>query len=184
MKRTILTTILTLGLISAGVAADPASSTPTVYVNQNLGFNVKGYKYSQSQFPCDIDKVLVQDLVERGKDKGINMEPVNTPDKIHNGVVPVLAIDIDQLVLGDKHSYGTERDSSLPKVQVTVALIKNKDEFVTAKHTCAIATLNELTPTTNILDLGANGVTVCSATEKCLVDLSKDIVDWVAPQVK
>ncbi len=160
------------------------AKAPLVYVNQNLGFNVKGYKYKQSEFPCEIDKVLVGNLVDQARADGITLEPVSTADKIRNGTIPVLAIDIEQLVLGDaKRQFGTKQSSNLPKVQVTVALIKG-DDMVTAKHTCAIMTLNEFTPSTNVLDLGSTGTTVCSATRKCLGDLSKDVVDWMAPQVK
>lgn len=157
---------------------------PLVYINQNIGFNVKGYKYKQSEFPCDIDKVLVSNLVEQAKSDGIRLEPVATADKILNGVVPVVAIDIEQLVLGnEERQFGTKQTNTLPKVQVTVALIKGKDDMVTAKHTCAIMTLNEFTPSTDVVDLGS-GVTVCSATRKCLRDLSKDVVEWVSPQIK
>lgn len=160
------------------------AKAPLVYVNQNLGFNVEGYKYKQSEYPCDIDKVLVSNLVDVSRADGIRLEPVNTVDKIRNGTIPVLAIDIEQLVLGDeKRQFGTRQSSNLPKVQVTVALIKGKG-MVTAKHTCAIMTLNEFTPSTNVLDMGSTGATVCSATRKCLNDLSKDVVDWMSPQVK
>lgn len=161
------------------------AKAPLVYVNQNLGFNVKGYKYEQSGFPCELDKVLVSNLVEQAHTDGIKLEPVSTAEKIRNGVIPVLAIDIEQLVLGDEsRQFGTKQSSKLPKVQVTVALVKGKDDMVTAKHTCAIMTLNEFTPSTNVLDLGSTGTTVCSATRKCLRDLSKDVVDWMAPQVR
>jgi hypothetical protein len=160
------------------------AKAPLVYINQNIGFNVKGYKYKQSEFPCDIDKVLVSNLVDQAKSDGIRLEPVGTADKILNGVVPVVAIDIEQLVLGNEtRQFGTKQSNPLPKVQVTVALIKGKDNMVTAKHTCAIMTLNEFTPSTSVLDLGS-GVTVCSATRKCLKDLSKDVVEWVSPQLK
>ncbi len=182
--------LIPLLIVSLGVAAAPESApqgakTPLVYVNQNIGFNVKGYKYKQSEFPCNIDKVLVDNLVEQARSDGITLEPVGTIDKILNGTIPVLAIDIEQLVLGnEKRQFGTKQSSNLPKVQVTVALVKGKDEMVTAKHTCAIMTLNEFTPSTNVLDLGNTGTTVCSATRKCLKDLSKDVVDWMLPQVK
>lgn len=176
---------LTLPMAATADEKPATNKSPLVYVNQNLGFNVEGYKYNQSEFPCDIDKVLVKNLVEHSRADGIQMEPVTTADKILNGVVPVLAIDIEQLVLGDKaRQFGTKQSSNLPKVQVTVALVKGKDEMVTAKHTCAIMTLNEFTPSTNVLDMGSNGTTVCSATRKCLRDLSKDIVSWMSPQVK
>lgn len=165
-------------------SVSPNEKAPLVYINQNIGFNVKGYKYKQSEFPCDIDKVLVSNLVDQAKSDGIRLEPVGTSDKILNGVIPVVAIDIEQLVLGnEKRQFGTKQSNPLPKVQVTVALIKGKDNMVTAKHTCAIMTLNEFTPSTDVLDLGS-GVTVCSATRKCLKDLSKDVVEWVSPQVK
>ncbi len=176
---------LPLQMMMASEASSLDAKAPLVYVNQNVGFNVKGYKYKQSEFPCNIDKVLVSNLVDRASASGIRMEPVATADKIMNGVVPVLAIDVEQLVLGgEKRQFGTKQSSNLPKVQVTVALIKGKDDMVTAKHTCAIMTLNEFTPSTNVMDLGGNGVTVCSATEKCLKDLSKDVVEWMSPMVK
>lgn len=170
--------------VAASESALLDAKAPLVYINQNIGFNVKGYKYKQSEFPCDIDKVLVSNLVAQAKDDGIRLEPVDTADKILNGVIPVVAIDIEQLVLGnEKRQFGTKQSNPLPKVQVTVALIKGKDNMVTAKHTCAIMTLNEFTPSTDVLDLGS-GVTVCSATRKCLKDLSKDVVEWVSPQIK
>ena len=184
-----LTLLIPAVLCSVFAVAAPESApldakAPLVYINQNIGFNVKGYKYKQSEFPCDIDKVLVSNIVDQAKRDGIRVEPVGTADKILNGVVPVVAIDIEQLVLGgDERQFGTKQSNTLPKVQVTVALIKGRDDMVTAKHTCAIMTLNEFTPSTNVLDLG-NGVTVCSATRKCLKDLSKDVVEWVSPQVK
>lgn len=178
--------LLLCPLLSFAAPESPQSDAkePLVYINRNIGFNVKGYKYKQSEFPCDIDKVLVSNLVDQAKSDGIRLEPVATADKILNGVVPVVAIDIEQLVLGnEERQFGTKQSNPLPKVQVTVALIKGKDDMVTAKHTCAIMTLNEFTPSTDVVDLGT-GVTVCSATRKCLKDLSKDVVAWVSPQVK
>ena len=185
MKIFTLVFVLACPLVAIAETESPSlpANAPLAYVNKNIGFDVKGYHYKQSEFPCNIDKVLVDDLVERSKSAGIRLEPVGTVDKIRNGVVPVLAIDIEQLVLGDeKHQFGIKRDSKLPKVQVTAAVFKGKD-MVSAKHTCAIMTLNEFTPTTDVTDLG-NGVTVCQATRKCLQDLSKDVVEWMAPQVK
>ncbi len=173
-------------LIALAEAESPLSANaPLVYVNKNIGFNVEGYKYKQSEFPCEIDSVLVSNLIERAHTQGIRLESIATRDKILNGVVPVLAIDVEQLVLGGEgRQFGIKRDSKLPKVQITAALVKNKNNIVTAKHTCAIMTLNEFTPSSNVLDMGSNGVTVCSATRKCLQDLSKDVVEWIEPQIK
>jgi hypothetical protein len=174
-----------LALAAPESAPQLSANAPLVYVNKNIGFNVKGYKYKQSEFPCEIDSVLVSNLVDRAQTQGIRLEPIGTRDKILNGVIPVLAIDVEQLVLGGEgRQFGTKRDSNLPKVQITAALVKNKNNIVTAKHTCAIMTLNELTPSSNILDMGSNGVTMCSATRKCLEDLSKDVVEWIEPQIK
>ncbi|GGY85099.1 hypothetical protein GCM10011613_32760 [Cellvibrio zantedeschiae] len=187
MKYSLLLVALLTPLFAvAAEEQQPLSAkAPLVYVNQNLGFNVKGFKYKQSEFPCGIDKVLVENLVEQARADGIRLEPVATADKIRNGVVPVLAIDVEQLVLGGEgRQFGTKQDSNLPKVQVTAALVKGKNNMVTAKHTCAIMTLNEFTPSSNILDMGSNGVTVCAATRKCLKDLSKDVVEWIEPQIQ
>lgn len=185
MKTLLLTLALTFPLLATAAAdSQLKADAPLVYINKNLGFNVKGYKYAQAEYPCDIDKVLVENLISRAKSEGIRLEAVSTADKIQNGIVPVLAIDIEQLVLGDQeHKFGTKQSSNLPKVQITAALVKSKDNFLTAKHTCAIATLNEFSPTSDVTDMGSNGVTVCSATRKCLRDLSKDVVEWIVPQV-
>jgi hypothetical protein len=186
MKLLLLTLALSFPMFTmASATPQLTADAPLVYINQNFGFNVKGYKYAQAEYPCDIDKVLVENLISRAKSAGIRLEAINTIDKIQNGVVPVLAIDIEQLVLGDQErQFGTKQGSNLPKVQITAALVKNKDSFLTAKHTCAIATLNQFSPTSDVMDLGSNGVTVCSATRKCLQDLSKDVVEWIAPQIK
>jgi hypothetical protein len=170
-------------LISLLLAAG-ASAAPAAYINQNIGFNVKGYKYSQSQFPCEVDKVLVEEIVSRSTREGISIVPVATADKIQNGVIPVIAIDIEQMVLsGDPdHHFGIKTNQQLPKMQVTAAVVKGK-EIVTAKHTCAIVTLREFTPSSDVTDLGTPGVTMCTAMRKCIKDLSKDIVDWAEPQL-
>ncbi len=186
MKLILVILTLTFPLL-AMAAAEPElrADAPLVYINQNFGFNVKGYKYAQSEYPCDIDKVLVEHLISRAKSKGIRLEAINTADKIQNGVVPVLAIDIEQLVLGNQErQFGTKQDSKLPKIQITAALVKNKDSFLTAKHTCAIASVTEFTAFSDVTDLGSNGVTVCTATRKCLRDLSKDVVEWIVPQIQ
>lgn len=180
MKKRLPFTLLSLSILST-FAVVAGEEKPLVYINQNFGFNVPGFKYAQSELPCNIDKNLVQMLVKDGEKSGLQMEAVNTAEKIHNGSTPVLVIDIEQLALGKDYSYGTTASDNLPKVQVTAGIIMGK-ELSTAKHTCAIATLNELTPSSDVLDLGVN-LSVCDATQKCLRDLSKDIVEWVVPQV-
>jgi hypothetical protein len=158
-----------------------AEQNNVIYINENMGFNVPGYKYAQSEMPCDIDKNLVSYLIEDSAKANLDMQAVSTAEKVNNGTIPVLLIDIEQLALGKEHSYGTTARDNLPKVQVTAALLI-ADQLETAKHTCAIATLNDLTPSSDILDLGVS-YSICSATKKCLKDLSKDIVEWVVPQV-
>lgn len=179
MKLLQLTGFLAICFASLNIQAD---QTPDIYLNQNLGFNIKGFNYQQADYPCEIDKTLVLNLIEGSKKKGVYMEPVGTADKIFNGKIPVLAIDVEELVLSKEFRFGSKASSNLPRVGVTAALIKSKDNIVTAKHTCAIATLNEFTPSSNVLDM-SNGTTVCKATQKCLRELSKDIVQWVE-QVK
>lgn len=178
---------LILSALAFGLAG-PALGEPGprhVYLNKNLGFNVEGYNYSQAEFPCDIDKVLVKEVVRRGKAKGVKIEAVSSAEKLKSGERPVLAIDIDALVLNEDFAFGSRSHGNLPSVRITAALIKDQsaDGLVTAKHSCAIATLSELTPSTDVLDLGTYGKTVCSVTHRCLRDLSRDIVQWVEPQL-
>lgn len=179
MKLTLPSTLLCLFILSPLCLS--AEQKNVIYINKNMGFNVPGYKYAQAEMPCDIDKNLVNYLMEDSAKANFDMQAIETAEKVNNGIIPVLLIDIEQLALGKEHSYGTKATDNLPKVQVTAALLV-ADQLETAKHTCAIATLNMLTPSSDILDLGVN-YTICSATQKCLKDLSKDIVEWLVPQV-
>jgi hypothetical protein len=182
MKYSVLISIFFCLLSVSARATEPAATH--AYINQNIGFNVPGYKYTQSEFPCKVDKILVEEITKRGTKEGITIEPVATIDKIRNGVVPVIALDIEQMVLGSgkESQFGTKVDYGLPKMQVTAAVIKGND-IITAKHTCAIVNLNEFTPSNNVLDLGTPGVTYCKAMRKCIRELSKDVIDWAAPQL-
>jgi hypothetical protein len=159
-----------------------ADSRPDVYLNKNLGFNIKGFKYTQNEFPCDLDKILVENLVEVGAQQRLNIEATDSAAKVRNGSIPVIAIDIEQLVMGEKLKLGTKTRSNLPKVQVAVALVKG-ERYEETKHSCVIATLNQFSPSSSVLDLGSS-TTICSATRKCLRDLSKDIIQWIKPQIK
>jgi len=190
MKTFLFITLITLTLFSSSADAVEKSdiNASTILLNKGIGFNVEGFKYDQSSFPCEINKVLVKKLVEQGLSKNIKVKTTDDLEKILNAKVPVLAIDIETLSLGSKGpKYGTKRDSPLPSVTVTAALIRNQSKagFVTEKHSCAIMTLSELTSsmTDNVLDLGSDGVTVCSATHQCLNDLSKDIIEWLEPEI-
>lgn len=176
---------LSAGVWAAEAPAQAGSGSPAAYINQNIGFNVKGYKYKQSEYPCNVDKVLVDEITKRGKANGIDIQPVATADKIRNGVIPVVAIDIEQMVLGEQadRQFGVKTEGNLPKMQVTAAVVKGK-EMVTSKQTCAIMLLSELAPANDPTDLGGAGVTMCSAMRRCIKDLSKDIVDWAGPQLR
>lgn len=160
---------------------------PLVYINENLGFHVEGYNYSQSEFPCDIDKSLVEQIIQRGAEENLRIEPVGTKEKLQNGRIPVLAMDIESLVLGsEEFTFGTDSQSTMPHVGVRVALVAEhlSEGFNTAEHSCSILTPNDLVPTTSVLDMGTYGYTVCSAIrKKCLNRLSNDIVQWVLPQI-
>lgn len=184
MKVLILVSVFIVSLVSVNAVAQ----TKEVYLNRDIGFNVKGYKYNQEELPCEVDKYLVEDLVERGKKQDLNFTTVGTGDKIDKPNAPVLAIEIDSLSLG-KEGFNFGRrgaDNVLPAVKVTAALIRGEDQGgnVLAKHSCAILHVNEVSPgSSGILDMGTYGVTVCDATKKCLRELNNDVVDWVKPQV-
>lgn len=158
------------------------NNSVNLYINQNIGFNVEGYKYTQKSFPCKLDQVLVGHLLEESQQRQLNAEAVATADKINNGVIPVLALDVEQLVLTEEVQYGPKSSHPLPKVQVMAALVKG-EKSVTAPHMCAITTLSEFTSSSNILDMGTVA-TVCTAVNRCLQRLSDDVVDWLEPQLK
>lgn len=167
-------------LTSSSVAyAEPSK----VYLNQNLGFNIEGFKYTQKSLPCEIPKHFVRGLMDQAKKQQIPMEAVGTAEKVRNGVIPVVAIDIEQLALGKPgFNYSKQKDRALPMIQATAAIVRGKD-VVTSKHTCAFATLNEFSASSSVLDLGSN-TTVCGAIRRCVGDLSKDIMTWVSSELK
>lgn len=175
MKKILLASSLCIFTSTSFANAEPMQQK--LYINKNLGFNIAGFKYTQSEIPCEIDQQLVAMLTEEAKNKGINAEPVSTAAKIRNGVIPVLAIDIEELVLNKDFKFGSKTRSNLPQIKVTAGIF-NSDAIQTQEHSCSIATLNELTPSSNVLDMGTV-TTVCSAMHKCLKDLSKDIAAWV-----
>ncbi|MDU0355253.1 hypothetical protein RS130_16280 [Paraglaciecola aquimarina] len=169
---------------STGASTDSTS----LYLNRDLGFNVEGYNYQQKEFPCDVDKVLVKDIVARGTKQNLTIETVATGDSIPQSTAPILAIEIDHLNLGKKgFNFGnTKAKNALPSMKVTVGLIRNEEQGGTllAEHSCAILTLNQVSPAnSSILDMGTYGLSVCDVTHKCLTDLSHDIVDWVTTQL-
>lgn len=161
------------------VAAAPAK----VYLNENVGFNVKGFKYTQKAFPCEVDKKLMVSMLDQGKKQNIPMELAGTPDKLRNGTIPVIAVDIEQLALGKEgFNYTRSKNNSLPMIQATAAIITGGN-LVSSKHTCAFAALNDFTPASSVLDLGTS-TTVCKAIRKCATDLGKDIMTWVGEELK
>ncbi|MAN50653.1 MULTISPECIES: hypothetical protein [unclassified Marinimicrobium] len=181
MKPLSLLALVCLGAISAAVSADERPAQ--IYLNENLGFNIEGYNYAQDELPCEIEQSLVSSILERAEKQGLVMQAVSTADKIKAGDIPVLAIDIEGLTLGsEEFTFGMKSNSKLPAVKVTTALIHATapNSVVTASHSCGFASLRDFTPSSNVLDMGT-AYTVCSATQRCLKDLSKDIVEWLVP---
>lgn len=187
MKKVKLLSFATICSIAftANVFAD--GSSKSMYLNRDLGFNVEGYKYNQKALPCEVDKHLISDIVKRSEEQDIKVKTVGTGDTIAKTTDPILSIEINTLSLGkDGFNFGKKSDSVLPSMKVTVGLIRDKalGGTVLAKHSCAIMTIADVVPTaSSVLDMGSYGVSVCDATKKCLKDLSKDIVQWVAPQL-
>lgn len=183
LKRTMLPiTLLSLILITPYVSANDKNSA--VYINKNVGFNIEGYSYKQPALPCDVDNKLVELIVEKSNATNIKMESVATKEKIQNGKIPVVYIDIEQLALSKEHVYGESNLYNLPKMQITTGILQGK-ELETAKHTCAVAsTSSEHIMPTDVVEYDNLGITVCSEAQKCLEDLSKDVVEWLKPQLK
>lgn len=182
MSKLIHITLISLCALTTNLNA--SETKPLVYVNKNVGFNIEGYGYKQPALPCELDNKLVNLLVEKGNRSNMNLEAVETIDKVKNGTIPVVLMDIDQLVLGEDHVYGKSANSNLPRIQITAGLLKGTD-IQTAKHTCAIASTSDeaVLPTDKITYYIPAGA-VCEAVQKCLEDLSKDVITWIKPQVK
>src|SRR5690625_7778202 len=103
-------------LMSAVVWAD---GTPQIYLNENFGFNVEGYNYTQAEYPCAIDKVLVEKIVERGQSNDLNIEAGGTAEKTKNAEVPGLPTTIIRLGSAWKNStFGPDPPTNLPTVWV------------------------------------------------------------------
>ncbi|MCF2948968.1 hypothetical protein L0668_12675 [Paraglaciecola aquimarina] len=184
MKVYSLASVLSMYLLASSAFAQDKE----IYLNRDLGFNVEGYNYNQKELPCEVDKYLVKDIVSRGKQQNLVITTVGTGDSIAKSDAAVLAIEIDSLSLGKKgFNFGANNENNvLPAMKVTVGLIKGSEQggTVLAKHSCAILTINQVSPgSSSVLDMGTYGMSVCDATHKCLNDLSKDIVDWVMPQL-
>lgn len=174
-----------LALMLAGLTCLCRAETE-VYLNQHIGFDVEGYHYQQKAFPCEMDRRLIRHLIDQGPHDQIRFVATDGTGDIYHQGIPVLAIDINALVLNEEHVYGTRAHSYLPRVKITSALIeKNRftEGYVQAQQRCAIATLNELTPSSSVLDLGVSS-TICGAVDKCLLDLSKEVTGWVSSQLK
>lgn len=186
VKRLLAIFSVILAVPTAALHAAEQRGRPDLYLNPTLGFNIEGYSYSQSEFPCQIDSVLVSEIRDYAEKQGLDVRISVTESELERAAVPILAIDIEALSLGKDFSFGTEARSNLPSVHVVAALIGKQfaEGYITAEHSCSIATLNELTPSSNVLDLGTYGVTVCSATHKCLNKLARDIVDWAEPRIE
>ena len=181
MKKLLCVTLLSL--CAAMPSANAQESKSLVYVNKNMGFNVEGFQYNQPVLPCNVDKRLVELLIVKGKNAKLDIEAIESKEKIENGTIPVVLIDFEQLALGENHSYGTEANFNLPKIQITAGVLKN-NKLQTAKHTCAIAALAPSSLPTDVVKFDHPGVSICAEAQKCLEDLSTDIVGWLKPQVK
>jgi hypothetical protein len=180
MKKLFNITLLSACALVATVNANEAK--PTVYINKNIGFNVEGYKYQQPAYPCDVDNNLVDLLIKESARSGLNMESVDTKEKIDNGSIPVLLIDIEQLTLRENINYGESKNFNLPKIQITAGILKGK-ELQTTKQTCVSARADNLTMPTDKIILNHANIQICAEAQRCLEDLSKDVVAWIKPLV-
>lgn len=184
MKTLIYTLLISLCALTTSTNANEKS--PLVYINKHIGFNIEGYQYDQPALPCEVDKQLVELLEKRGNQSNLAMEVVESKEKVKNGTVPVVLVDIEQLVLSENHNYGTDTNYNLPKIQITAGLLQGSD-VQTAKHTCVIATTSSpiSLPTDKIVfDHPAATNEVCMRAQACIDDLSKDVIEWVKPQIK
>lgn len=167
-KLALLASILLMAACSSTPTAN--GSAKTVYINENVGFAVKGYSYKQDGLVCDIDNYLVGAMVDKAASKNINLIRVKTASQ--DG--PLLALDIDALVLGQSAGAAVE-----PEISIKAGLLVEgrSPELTTTGHQC-VAFSDQMA-----LENLAGGRSNCSNLNKCARRVSADIVDWLAPQL-
>lgn len=174
--------ILKLAVLVSVLLVTACSGTPTVngdaktvYINENVGFAVKGYSYKQDGLVCDIDNYLVNALVDKAAAKNIKLVRVKTASQ--QG--PLLALDIESLVLGQNKREYIGNNAVEPEIGVAAGLlVKGRSpELTTISHQC-VAFSDQMA-----LSNAAAGSSNCSSLNKCARRVSGDIVDWVVPQI-
>lgn len=174
--------IFKIGVLASLLLVAACSSTSTVsgnaktvYINENVGFAVKGYSYEQDGLVCDIDKYLVTALVDKAAAKNINL--VRT--KVVSQQGPLLALDIESLVLGQNERAYIGNNAVEPKIGVAAGLlIKGRAPELTAISQQCVAFSDQMA-----LSNAAAGGSNCSSLNKCARRMSGDIIDWLAPQI-
>lgn len=172
-KLALLASILLMAACSSTPTAN--GSAKTVYINENVGFAVKGYSYKQDGLVCDIDNYLVGVMVDKAASKNINLIRVKTASQ--DG--PLLALDIESLELGqNKRSY-IGNNAVDPEIGVAVGLLIGglTPGLTTISYHC-VAFSDQIA-----LNDSVGGSSNCSNLNKCARRVSADIVDWLAPQL-
>lgn len=174
--------MLKLGVLTSVLLVAACSSAPTVngdaktvFINENVGFAVKGYSYEQDGLVCDIDNYLINTLVDRAAEKNINLVRVKTAAQ--QG--PLLALDIESLVIGQNKRDYVGNNAVEPEIGVAAGLlVKGRaPELTTISHQC-VAFSDQVA-----LSNTAGGSSNCSNLNKCARRMSGDIIDWLAPQI-
>lgn len=172
-KMAVLASILLMAACSS--TATMNGNAKTVYINENVGFAVKGYSYKQDGLVCDIDNYLIDAMVDKAAAQNINLVRVKTVSQ--NG--PLLALDIESLVLGQNKRTYIGNNAVEPEVGVAAGLLieGRTPELTTISHQC-VAFSDQMA-----LNNSAGGSSNCSSLNKCARRVSADIVDWLAPQI-
>lgn len=176
MKKGLITlAVLAPVLVACSSAPTLKSNAKTVYINENVGFAVKGYSYKQDGLVCDIDNYLVSALIDKAAAQNINLVRVKTATQ--QG--PLLALDIESLVLGQNQREYIGNNAVEPEIGVAAGLIiKSRVPELTSISQQCVAFSDQMA-ISNV----AGGNSNCSSLNRCVRRVSGDIIDWLAPQL-
>lgn len=168
-----------LMLTACGNTPSLSADAKTVYLNEELGFAVSGYSYSQDGLVCDIDNYLVSSLVAEAVNHDINLVPINGSATIKSKQ-NILAIDINELVLGQNKKNFVGNSAVDPKIGVMAGYINKSlaEPLISTSYSCVAFT--DKMAFSNYAGRASN----CSSLHKCARRLSNDVIGWLSAQLK
>lgn len=176
VQVTFLAMVAALFLSGCSNIVGTKANVSTVYLNKSIGFDVAGYNYSQTDLVCDLDSYLVDSLVSRASDH--NIQILDSSQSVGASGTPIIAVDIDELVIGQNDQDFTGHMLVEPKLGITLALIDGDQGMINRTSSSCVSFGNQL-----VLENAASGRSNCGLLKQCARRLSDDVMAWLAPQL-